>query len=526
MPSAWEAVQSWFQALVTCGSRSGPPILVIVDPISTGAVLAQQANERGFDVLCVWSESVPDTLRNFVDKALTVRYTGVVTHDADSLDETVRDVRSLCGDRLVGLLVGCETGVTLGDELSEALGVRGNGTAKSALRRNKWLQTEAIRASGANACGQNLANSMEDVESVLRSWPAGPFKAVVKPVIGAGSDGVSICNSKEEVRKAFRALEGSKNVLGLTTYEVLVQEYLVGDEYVVDTVSRDGVHKCVAIWKYDKRLFNGSPVVYFGMRLLQIDDEPSLREMVRYTLGVLDVLGVRNGAIHSEIKLEPRGPVLVEANCRLHGGEGTWAPMAKACMGYSAVSALLDAYFDPSAFARLPAVPSGFRAAAMEAKLRSSVEGTLSNINSERIAMLRGLPSFTSQMLAVEVGKQISKTIDAVSACGNFNLVNTDAATLEADYAVFHEIVALGLFDVSPQKNAELPQPLPGLQSSPTLTSFLAQSPKKSPELLAFHRLQPSPPGSRATIRVSTSPAPVMGAKNGSAPLPRFRLSQ
>lgn len=52
---------------------------------------------------------------------------------------------------------------------------------------------------------------------------------------------------------------------------MLLQEYLQGVEYVVDTVSRNGVHKCVAIWRYDKREFNGAPFVYFGMQLLPID---------------------------------------------------------------------------------------------------------------------------------------------------------------------------------------------------------------------------------------------------------------
>ena len=37
-------------------------------------------------------------------------------------------------------------------------------------------------------------------------------------------------------------------------------EFLAGDEYVVDTVSRDGVHKCVCIWKYIKFPLNGTPM--------------------------------------------------------------------------------------------------------------------------------------------------------------------------------------------------------------------------------------------------------------------------
>ena len=59
--------------------------------------------------------------------------------------------------------------------------------------------------------------------------PPRSFKAVVKPVEGAGSDGVLICDSPDEVRKAFASLEGTKNVLGLTNYQVLLQEYLKGD---------------------------------------------------------------------------------------------------------------------------------------------------------------------------------------------------------------------------------------------------------------------------------------------------------
>ena len=47
-----------------------------------------------------------------------------------------------------------------------------------------------------------------------------------------------------------------------------------------------------------------------------------------------------------------------------------------------------------------------------------------------------------------QVGKPIARTIDAVSACGNINLVHEDAATLEADYAQLHRLVDEGLFEV------------------------------------------------------------------------------
>ena len=123
---------------------------------------------------------------------------------------------------------------------------------RSALRRNKFLQTEAVRSAGLTACSQVLANCAEDVEAFLQAQPASErFCAVVKPVEGAGkshastpirpasltllsccaiagSDGVSVCASPDDVRRAYTALEGTKNVLGLDNYSVLLQEYLDG----------------------------------------------------------------------------------------------------------------------------------------------------------------------------------------------------------------------------------------------------------------------------------------------------------
>mmetsp|Transcript_46665 Transcript_46665/g.107091 ORF Transcript_46665/g.107091 Transcript_46665/m.107091 type:complete len:565 (-) Transcript_46665:651-2345(-) len=436
---------------VHIAAASSPPIaVVVVDPISTGAVLAHHlVNKRGYEVVAVWSEVVPDELKAFVAHGMDVTFAGRVQHVAGKVAATAAAVRAI-NVQVIDVIVGCETGVLLGDELSEALGVRTNGTKMSGLRRNKFQQTEAVRKAGLNACSQMLAVTMDDVERFLLQPKPTPFKAVVKPVEGAGSDGVSICYSEQEVRNCFKALQGTQNVLGLTNKEVLLQEYLSGDEYVVDTVSRNGVHKCVAIWKYDKRRYNDAPFVYFGMRFMPIEEEPHLQAMVEYIFRVLDSLGIKCGCMHSEVKQETRGPVLIEVNCRMHGGEGTWAPMAEACVGYSAVSACADCFTDPAAFAALPPVPTNFKNHAMEAKLRSDVEGILTAIDEAKLSQIRALRSFSTEMLTFAIGKEIFKTIDAVTACGNINLINPDPAQLLADYAALHELVGQGIFTASP----------------------------------------------------------------------------
>ena len=62
--------------------------------------------------------------------------------------------------------------------------------------------------------------------------------------------------------------------------------------------------------------------------------------------------------------------------------------MVRSVAGYSAVSAMLDAYLDPAAFAALPRLPQHFKAHAMEAKLRSAVEGKLTRIDDEAMAAM------------------------------------------------------------------------------------------------------------------------------------------
>merc|ERR1712151_613183 len=84
-------------------------------------------------------------------------------------------------------------------------------------------------------------------------------------------------------------------------------------------------------------------------------DDPIAQELIKYTRGVLDALGLRNGPSHGEVMMTADGPCLVEMNCRSHGWDGAWIPLArKLTGGYTMVDATLDAYLKPEAFEQLP----------------------------------------------------------------------------------------------------------------------------------------------------------------------------
>ena len=135
------------------------------------------------------------------------------------------------------------------DVLSEYLGLLTNGT-QIPNRRDKKLQQELIKKIGLRSVRQAGSDNFSEVEPFLRTEP---FPVVLKPVESAGSDGVKLCYTFDEAKEHFDLLMRSQMVNGGGCPAVLCQEFLKGKEYVIDHVSRDGVHKTMMVWVYDKR---------------------------------------------------------------------------------------------------------------------------------------------------------------------------------------------------------------------------------------------------------------------------------
>lgn len=353
------------------------------------------------------------------------------------------------GYDIVACVAGAECGVEVGEALAEALGLRGNGTELSAARRNKYLMGERVRECGLRAVKQmkGSASSWDEIEAFLDKEAPVPFRMVVKPLDSCGSDGVYKCHTKEEVKEACAAIVGHCNATGSFNSEVLVQEYLSGTEYVVDSVSRDGNHKVVAVWEYDKRAVNGAPFVYFGMRLMDSQDATA-QELINYMAakgGVLDALGFKNGPGHAEVKMEANGPCLVEVGARCHGWSGTWLSLVTECLGpQNQVQATLDAYLDQQAFDNLPFAPQGLLKHGTCVMLVSRQDGILASVATQ---LLEDLPSFHKANLGhCDIGKYFPKTVDLFTSPGQVLLASSNVEQLEADFARIHELSETELF--------------------------------------------------------------------------------
>lgn len=199
-----------------------------------------------------------------------------------------------------------------------------------------------------------------------------------------------------------------------------------------DHVSRDGVHKTVMVWVYDKRACNGADFVYLGMVPVPAESE-IVKTVIDYTRGVLDALGITNGATHGEVMMTQDGPCLVEMNSRLHGGDGHWAPLARSLTGgYSQVDADIDAFLDEEAFEAMPdAPPTPFKAVGQEVILVSMSRGRV--VSTPGFDKIRKLRSFDSIQSDIAPGSLVEPSIHLFTGLGSVFLMHDDTEVMAAD---------------------------------------------------------------------------------------------
>ena len=410
---------------------SSKEVVVVVCPYSTGCVVVQEIQSRGYRVIALWPKTFSDAMKLHVPVSCgKMSYFAEVT-EGDDPGETSRELYKAAGSlKIVACICGGEAGVDLTDIMSERLLVRSNGTeGEFARRRDKKIQQELIKAAGIRSIRQCAGKKYSDVEAFLKSED---YPVVLKPTDGAGSDGVKLCHDIEEAREHFEHILVAEAINGGYNTEVLCQEYLNGKEYVIDTASRDGEHKTMGLWVYDKRPANGSFCVYFGM--LPIDSSsPEAKYLIPYTNSVLDALGMKNGPSHAEVIITPSGPCLVEMNCRAHGGDGNWRLMSKAFNGgYSQVEATVDAYLDKKAFATLPTIPpSPPKAFGQEVIMVSYAQGEV--VATPGYDVIKQLDSFVYLETGISIGSKVEHSVDLVTSVGSVILLNTDKAVLQND---------------------------------------------------------------------------------------------
>lgn len=287
---------------------------VVVDPYSSGALFPAAFAEHEVEVVAVLSSERPPEA--YASSYRPQDFTDPIVA-GDDLEGIAARLRAL---RPRGVIAGCESGVELAERLAPmVLPDRCNVPELAEARRDKWLMAEAVAAAGLPVIPQICTADADEVAAWLDREGLHGQDLVIKPPKSASTDGVAKVAGGVGWAEVFAANLGRINQFGAVDDRLLVQKFVTGTEYVLDTFTHDGTHGLVDVCRYQK--VNNGPhmAVYDAMHWLPHDD-PAIPDLLAYTRAVLDAVGMRFGAAHVEIMNTDQGPLLIEVGARAHGG--------------------------------------------------------------------------------------------------------------------------------------------------------------------------------------------------------------
>ena len=175
---------------------------------------------------------------------------------------------------------------------------------------------------------------IENVSKLNALLPQLSYPCILKPTDNAGSRGVMLVESVEELLEAYQ-YSVSQSRGGL----VILEEYMTGPEVSVEVMVVDGEPHVLQV---TDKLTTGAPYfVEMGHNqpsMLPAEDVERIKDLA---CRAVKSVGINCGPSHVEIKLTPTGPKMVELGARM-GGDCITTHLVPLSTGIDMIKATID----------------------------------------------------------------------------------------------------------------------------------------------------------------------------------------
>ncbi|WP_127960363.1 ATP-grasp domain-containing protein [Serratia microhaemolytica] len=236
--------------------------VIIVDPFSTGALLAPELSKKGLTCYSVLSS--PHIPSRFTDSYISADFVDKQLYSPDEIK------KQLNTEQVVAVIPGAETGVYCADLLAAHYQVAANNHLTTDWRRQKGAMQNRLAQLGLNSIASKKISQFDSNLDQLDSQTG----YVIKPNNSCLTDGVFFFENKPQVTEWISQIDWQQtNIVGEQNQFYLVQEKLEGEEFVVDLVVNQHDIKVCSLCKYRKGLHNNSHFVYECLDVLDISDQ-------------------------------------------------------------------------------------------------------------------------------------------------------------------------------------------------------------------------------------------------------------
>lgn len=215
--------------------------------------------------------------------------------------------------------------------VSEKLNLNGVSYQTALRAVNKRMMRDAVKQ--ANACLQPVYKVYNENIKIQE------FPVIVKPSDSSCSNGVTKVNKEADFLCAIeRAKSASKN------NEILIEEFIGGREISVESISYHGKHYVLTIT--DKET-TGEPYFVEIAHHQPSNLAKSIQNTIKCNVNlILDALEIKNGASHSEFKINDKGDVFfIELGAR-GGGDFISYNLVELSTGYDYIKGMIEVALD------------------------------------------------------------------------------------------------------------------------------------------------------------------------------------
>jgi biotin carboxylase len=193
----------------------------------------------------------------------------------------------------------------------EKLGLNGLNSKAAEISTNKYLLRKCLKDHNILSPGFIKISNLDQLNQEKHTIN---FPLIIKPVDSSASRGVKkIINKAELERYYLEALNHSK------CGDVILEDYIEGPEYSIEALCyRENIH----VLAITEKTTSGFENIFFveDRHIIPANLTESAKKQISLTIiEAIKKIGLDNCAIHAEVKLTSKGPIIIEIGSRLGG---------------------------------------------------------------------------------------------------------------------------------------------------------------------------------------------------------------
>jgi biotin carboxylase len=244
--------------------------------------------------------------------------------DYSKPEEATRAIAAFAGDRPLGAIIAVDdSGSQVAAMASDLLGLPHNSPEAAEAARNKYLMRQLLQSGGVQSPESQLHYFTDGPVQTNMSAVAADLKypCVVKPLDLSGSRGVIRADNPEEFLAAAEKLRQFLVSLGSAPNETpfLAEQYVAGVEVALEGILDGGRLQVLALFDKPDPLegpyFEES--IYVTPSRHSRETQDAIAECAAEASAAL---GLREGPVHAELRLNESGPWIIELAGRSIGG--------------------------------------------------------------------------------------------------------------------------------------------------------------------------------------------------------------